>query len=123
MTIGTFIGLILIGIVTGALSGILGIGGGIVMIPAMVYFLGFSQQESAATSLAIMLPPISIFAVMNYWKAGMVNIKVALIMMTAFMIGSYYSSKLAIILPEHYIKKGFAILLAFTAVRMFLDNK
>lgn len=122
MSTTTIIGLVVIGLVTGILSGILGIGGGIVMIPAMVYFLGFSQQQAAGTSLAIMLPPISIFAVINYYKAGFIDIKVSLIMIVAFMVGSYFSSKIAVIMPENIIKKAFAILLAFVAVKMFFGK-
>lgn len=119
---GMLIALIIVGIITGAISGILGIGGGIIMVPAMVYLLGFTQQQSVATSLAVMLPPVSIFAVMNYYKAGFVDIKSALVIMCAFLIGSYFSSKIAISLPETAIKKGFAVLLVIVAIKMFFGK-
>lgn len=123
MSTGMFFALIIIGVITGAISGILGIGGGIIMVPAMVYLLGFTQQQSVATSLAIMLPPVSIFAVINYYKAGFVDIKSALIIMCAFMIGSYISSKIAIDLPENIVKKCFSILLFVVAIKMMFFDK
>ena len=92
------------------------------MVPVMVYLLGFTQQQSVATSLAVMLPPVSIFAVINYYKAGVVDIKAALILMFAFMIGSYISSKIAIGLPETALKKGFAVLLLLVAIKMFFGK-
>ena len=69
--------LIVIGIITGVMAGMLGIGGAIIMIPAMVFFMGFSQQMAQGTSLAVMLPPVGILAAYNYYKAGQVNIKFA----------------------------------------------
>ncbi len=122
MSTGMFIALVVVGVITGAVSGIMGIGGGIIMVPAMVYLLGFSQQQSVATSLAVMLPPVSIFAVINYYKAGFVDIKTALIIMFAFMLGSYLSSKVAITLPEQTVKRGFSILLVLVAIKMFFEK-
>jgi uncharacterized protein len=122
MNTSTLILLIAIGLLTGVLSGVLGIGGGVIMIPAMVYFLGFTQHEAVGTSLAVMLPPIGAFAAYNYYKAGQVDIKVALILAAGFILGSFVSSKLAIKLPENIIKKVFAGLLLFVAIKMFLSK-
>ena len=91
MSIGMLLALILIGVIAGAISGILGIGGGIIMVPAMVYLLGFTQQQSVATSLTI--------------------------------IGSYFSSKIAIGLPEHIVKKCFAVLLFVVGIKMMFFDK
>ncbi|MDP3002698.1 MAG: sulfite exporter TauE/SafE family protein, partial [Bacteroidales bacterium] len=96
--------LIVIGIVTGAMAGMLGIGGAIIMIPALVFFMGFSQQTAQGTSLAVMLPPIGILAAYNYYKAGQVNIKFAIILAVAFLIGSYFGSKFALTLPQPLLK-------------------
>ncbi|MBP1666059.1 MAG: Sulfite exporter TauE/SafE, partial [Bacteroidetes bacterium] len=79
MDLETFLILIVIGLITGAVGGMLGIGGALILIPALVYFMGFSQHEAIGTSLAVMLPPIGLFAAYNYYKAGQVNIKYALI--------------------------------------------
>lgn len=80
MTTSVILLLILIGIVTGFTAGMLGIGGAIIMIPALVFLLGLSQQNAQGTSLAVMLPPIGILAAYNYYKAGNVNLKFALIL-------------------------------------------
>ena len=98
--------LIVIGIVTGVMAGMLGIGGAIIMVPALVFILGLSQQTAQGTSLAVMLPPIGIIAAYNYYKAGEVNLKFALILAAAFIIGSYFGSKIALNLsPWLFLKK------------------
>jgi len=114
--------LIVIGLVTGAMSGLLGIGGAIIMIPALVYLLGFNQQLAQGTSLAVMLPPIGIIAAYNYYKAGEMNLKYALIVAGFFIIGSYFGSKLAIQLPQQALRKIFAILLLVVAAKMLLSK-
>ena len=114
--------LIAIGIVTGAMAGMLGIGGAIIMIPALVFFLGFSQQMAQGTSLAVMLPPIGIIAAYNYYKAGQVNFKYALILAGCFLIGSYFGSKLALNLPQATLKKIFGVLLLLVAAKMLIGK-
>ena len=74
MTIQTILLLVLIGVFAGMMSGFIGIGGGVVMVPALVYIMGLTQHEAQGTSLILMLPPIGILAVMNYYKAGELNI-------------------------------------------------
>lgn len=114
--------LLVIGIVTGVLAGMLGIGGAIVMIPALAFFLGMSQQSAQGTSIAVMLPPIGILAAYNYYKAGQVNIKFALILACAFLVGSYFGSRIALNLPQAALKKIFAVLLILVAARMLLSK-
>ena len=114
--------LIVIGIITGFMAGMLGIGGAIIMIPALVFFLGLTQQTAQGTSLAVMLPPIGILAAYNYYKAGQVNIKFALILAVAFIIGSYFGSKLAINIPQPVLKKIFGILLLLVAAKMLFSK-
>ncbi len=114
--------LIGIGIVTGAFAGMLGIGGAIIMIPALVFFLGFNQQMAQGTSLAVMLPPIGIIAAYNYYKAGQVNITYALILAVCFLIGSYFGSKWALNLPQATLKKIFGVLLLLVAAKMLLGK-
>jgi uncharacterized protein len=122
MSVSMLLLLLLIGIVTGIMAGMLGIGGAIIMIPALVFLMGFSQQMAQGTSLAVMLPPIGIFAAYNYWKAGEVNIKFALILAAAFIIGSYFGSKIALNLPQALLKKIFAILLLLVAAKMLFSK-
>ncbi len=122
MSTSTLLILTGIGIITGALSGMLGIGGAIIMIPALVYFMGFGQQMAQGTSLAVMLPPIGIIAAYNYYKVGQVNIKYALILATFFLVGSYFGSKLALNLPQATLKKAFGILLLLVAAKMLIGK-
>jgi uncharacterized membrane protein YfcA len=114
--------LIVIGIITGVMAGMLGIGGAIIMIPALVFFMGFSQQTAQGTSLAVMLPPIGIIAAYNYYKAGQVNIKFAIILAICFLVGSYFGSKLALTLPQPVLKKIFGVLLLLVAAKMLLSK-
>ena len=122
MSTETLIILLAIGLVTGMMSGMLGIGGAIILIPALAFFMGFSQQMAQGTSLAVMLPPVGILATYNYWKAGHVNIKFALILACAFLIGSYFGSKWAINIPQNVLKKIFGVLLLAVAVKMLLGK-
>ena len=122
MTTSMLLILIIIGILTGVMAGMLGIGGAIIMIPALVFILGISQQTAQGTSLAVMLPPIGIIAAYNYYKAGQVNIKFAIILALFFLIGSYFGSKLALTLPQPVLKKVFGILLLLVAAKMLLSK-
>ena len=114
--------LIVIGIITGVMAGMLGIGGAIIMIPALVYFMAFSQQMAQGTSLAVMLPPIGIIAAYNYYKAGQVDIKFAIILAVCFLVGSYFGSKLALSLPQPVLRKIFGVLLLLVAAKMLLSK-
>jgi hypothetical protein len=113
--------LLLIGLAAGLMSGMLGIGGGIIIIPALVTILGYSQKEAQGTSLGL-LPPIGILAVMNYYNAGYLNLKAAGIMIITFIIGSYITSKFVVSLPENIIKKIFALFLLFYSIKLFMDK-
>jgi uncharacterized protein len=118
MTTQIFILLILIGLFAGILSGMVGVGGGIIIVPALVYFLGFSQHEAAGTSLGLLLLPTGIFAVLNYYNKGYIDIKVVAIMAIAFVIGGYFGSKLALSISQLILKRIFAVLLFYTALKM-----
>ncbi len=123
MSSTTIMILLLIGLTAGLLSGLVGIGGGIIIVPALVYFLGFSQHSAQGTSLGLLLPPVGILAVMNYYKKGFLDIKVVLIMAIAFIVGAYLGSKLSINLSEEKLKKFFAIVLLLIAGKMLLFDK
>jgi uncharacterized protein len=122
MSVSMLLILLLIGVATGLMAGMLGIGGAIIMIPAMVFLLGFSQQMAQGTSLAVMLPPVGIFAAYNYWKAGHVNITFAIILAGAFIIGSFFGSKIALNMPQALLKKIFGILLLLVAAKMLFSK-
>ena len=119
MNLTTFIILIVIGLLAGIFSGMVGLGGAVIMIPSLVFLLGMSQYMAQGTSLAVMLPPIGILAAWNYWKAGELNLKYALIIAGAFIIGGYIGSRFALEIPVQSLRKIFAIALVIIAINMF----
>jgi len=114
--------LLAVGFVAGILSGLVGIGGGIIVIPALIILLGFSQQQAQGTSLAFLLLPIGIFAVINYYKAGFVDVKAAGIMCITFIIGSWLSSSFAVHMPQDILKKVFGVFLILVAVKFIFGK-
>lgn len=118
MTSETVLLLILVGLSAGILSGMVGVGGGIIVVPALVLLLGFSQHEAQGTSLGLLLLPVGILAVLNYYKQGYIDIKVVAIMSIAFVLGGWLGSKLSLSLPQDTVKKIFALVLFYTAFRM-----
>ena len=122
METSTFLILALIGLAAGTLSGMVGLGGGIVIIPAMVYLLGVDQRMAQGTSIAIMLPPIGLLAAMNYYKEGYINVKYAIIIALMFFVGGYLGSRLSLALPEATVKKVFAGVMIITAAKMMFGK-
>ena len=118
MNTETILMLILVGLAAGILSGMVGIGGGIIIVPALIFFLGFSQHEAQGTSLGLLLLPVGILAVINYYHKGYIDIKVVVIMSVAFIAGGWLGSKLALSLSQETVKKIFAIVLFYTAFKM-----
>jgi uncharacterized protein len=122
MSVTTIVILIVMGTITGFMAGMLGIGGGIIVIPALVMILGFTQQGAQGTSLAMMLPPVGIFAVINYYKAGHVDWRVAVILALFFIVGSLFGSKMAIKIPQDVLKKIFGVFLLLVAAKMLFGK-
>lgn len=122
MTLSHLIILIIAGLLAGFAGGIMGVGGGIVMIPALVFIMGMNQHDAQGTALATMLAPIGIFAVINYYRAGHVNFRYALVLMLAFLAGSWFGSKLAIDLPAKTLKQIFGVLLLLVGAKMILGK-
>ncbi len=118
MTLQVVLLLLLIGLAAGMLSGLVGVGGGIIVVPALVFALGFSQQQAQGASLGLLLLPIGIFAVINYYKQGYIDIRVVAIMSVAFILGAYLGSRFALSLPEEKVKKFFAIILFWAGIKM-----
>jgi uncharacterized protein len=115
--------LIMIGLGAGVFGGLFGIGGGLIMIPALVFFLGLDQHTAQGTSLAVMLPPIGILAAYNYYKAGQVDIWYAVIIAVTFILGGYIGSKIALDLPEQLMKKLFGVFLILYALKLIFSKQ
>jgi uncharacterized membrane protein YfcA len=114
--------LVVIGLLAGMLSGLVGVGGGIIMVPLLVLLLGFSQHQAQGTSLTVLLVPVTAVAVFNYYKEGYVNWKYAMVIAIFFVVGSYFGSKLAVDLDQKMLKKIFGIVLLFIAGKMLLEK-
>ncbi len=117
-TISQMIILLLVGLMAGILSGFVGVGGGIIIVPAMIYFLHMNQMQAQGISLAVLMLPVGILGVLNYYKAGHINFNYAFVIAAGFVVGSYFGSKYALKLPEHKIKFIFGLLLLFIAGQM-----
>ena len=118
MTAELVIIILLIGLFAGILSGLVGVGGGLIIVPALIFFLGFNQHQAQGTSLGLLLLPVGILAVINYYNKGNVDVKVVAIMSIAFIAGGWMGSKLALRLPEDTVKKIFAIFLFYSAFKL-----
>ena len=118
MTTTQLIIILVIGLMAGLVSGALGVGGGIIIVPALVLFLGFSQHLAQGTSIAILLLPTGILAVMQYYKNGYVDVKVALILMLLFVVGAYLGSLISLSLPDKVLKKVFGIFMLLVSLKM-----
>jgi uncharacterized membrane protein YfcA len=118
MSMETILLLVVVGLAAGILSGMVGVGGGIIIVPALVFFLGFSQYAAQGTSLGLLLLPAGILAVINYYNKGYVDLKVVAIMCAAFVFGGWLGSKLALSISQETVKKIFAVVLFYTAFKM-----
>jgi uncharacterized membrane protein YfcA len=112
------VGGLLLGVVIGGVSGVVGIGGGALLVPALVFLYGMSQIRAQGTSLATLLLPIGFFAFWTYYKAGHVDIKLAVLVSIGFAAGAWAGGLWAQRLPELVLRRGFAALLVVLAVRL-----
>ena len=110
--------LVLVGLFAGALSGFVGVGGGIIIVPAMIYFMNMNQMQAQGVSLALLMLPVGVLGVMNYYKAGHIQFNYVLIIAVGFVLGNYFGSKYALRVPEHKIKFLFSLLMLYVAVQM-----
>ena len=115
--------LIVIGILSGVLSGMFGVGGGVLIVPALVFFMGMTQHEAQGTSLGLMLLPIGVLAAYNYHQAGNLNIKYGLIIAGAFVVGGYFGSKLSLTIDQSVLKRVFGILMLLVAIKLIFFPK
>lgn len=113
---------LILGLTAGVFSGIIGIGGGVIIVPALVYLFGFTQHQAQGTTLALMVPPIGILAAWTYYQQGYVDIKVATFIALGFLIGGLLGAKLAVVIPNAILKKIFACVLFLIGFKMFFGK-
>ena len=123
MDVQTILIIITVGIAAGILSGLVGVGGGLVIVPSLVYFIGFSQKTAQGTSLGLIMLPVGILGVLQYYKQGHVDFRVVGILAVGFILGSFFGSKVALSLSQETVKKIFACLMILIAIKMLFFDK
>ena len=123
MTTQLVITALLIGLSAGVLSGLVGIGGGIIMVPALVFFMNYTQHQAQGTSLAVLTLPVVILASIYYYnqcqKLGTpIDLKIVVLLAGGFIIGAFFGSKMALAINQEMLKKVFAVILFYTAIKM-----
>lgn len=123
MSLSTILILLIIGLAAGILSGLVGVGGGILMVPMFVFMLGMTQHNAQGMSLAVMLPPVTFLAVYNYHKAGEVDWRMAIIASALFFVGGYLGSKMALRIDQLLLKRIFGIMMLVVAIKLIFFSK
>jgi len=122
MTPQTIFMLVSIGLFAGLLSGFVGVGGGIIIVPALVFLLGLTQHQAQGTSLFVLMLPVVSFAVLNYWKSGNVKWEYGLVIAMTFIVGAFLGSKLSLKISPGLVQLLFGILMAYISFRMILSG-
>ena len=122
MTPQTIFMLVSIGLFAGLLSGFVGVGGGIIIVPALVFLLGLTQHQAQGTSLFVLMLPVVSFAVLNYWKSGNVKWEYGLVIAMTFIVGAFFGSKLSLKISPGLVQLIFGILMAYISFRMILSG-
>lgn len=111
---------IVLGLIAGAFSGLVGIGGGIIIVPALVFFSGFTQQMAQGTTLALLVLPIGLLGALEYYRHGSVDLKVVGLICIGFMLGSLFGAKLALVLPTLLLKRIFGGTLVLIGLKILI---
>src|SRR5260221_14430519 len=112
------LGYIVLGLVAGVFSGLIGVGGGVIIVPALVFLFGFSQHQAQGTTLALLVPPIGLLAAWNYYQKGFVDLKVAALICLGFFLGGFIGSKLAINILSPVLEKKFGMAMLLISLKM-----
>ncbi len=116
------IGLVVLGMLAGTLSGLSGLGGGVIIVPALIYLFGYSVHLAQGTTLALLVPPIGILAAWTYYQRGYVDVKAAALIAVSFVLGSVFGSHAAVMMSETTLRRIFGVVLVIVAMEMFLEN-
>lgn len=122
MTIGMIVGLILIGLVAGVGSGMFGIGGGAIMVPAMVLLLMMEQQLAVGTSLGAQILPVGLLGALEYYRNGQMQLNKSLLIAVGLLIGAYFGAKITLSLPPATVKKAYGVFLLVIGLRYVFDG-
>jgi hypothetical protein len=113
---------ILLGLLTGVFGGMFGLGGGVIIIPALVFLFGLSQHQAQGTTLALLVPPIGLLAAWQYYKQGYVDLKIAAFVCLGFFFGGLIGAKLVVGLPEPLLRRLFGVALLMISIKMILTK-
>ena len=114
--------ILLIGLIVGAFSGVVGIGGGVLFIPALVWLLGMSQHKAQGTSLGALLAPVGLFAFMEYYRKGNADLRIALLLAVGFLVGGYFGAVGAQHIPDVWLRRILSVTLVIVAGRMWFSR-
>ena len=116
------LGFLLLGLTAGTVSGLIGIGGGVLITPTLVYLFGFSQHSAQGTTLALLVPPIGLLGALTYYQQGYVDLKVAALVCLGFFLGGLLGAKLAVNIPEVFLRRLFGTAMLLVALRMLFSE-
>jgi uncharacterized protein len=119
----TYLPLIAIGLVAGVLAGMFGIGGGLIIVPALLFFMKLGEVDAIATSLAALIPPVGLPGALEYYRNGHVNLKYAVIIAAGLFLGSYFGARIILSMPPLVIRRIYAVFLVTVAARMLLASE
>ena len=112
-----------LGLSAGILAGMFGVGGGVIIVPALMLLVGFSVKMAAGTSLAALLLPVGLLGAIEYYREGDINIIAAICLVIGLFIGTYFGAKITLGLPDLYVKRAFGVLLLVLAIRYLTFSK
>ncbi|MEL6441879.1 MAG: sulfite exporter TauE/SafE family protein [Cyanobacteria bacterium J06621_8] len=113
---------LLLGLLVGIISGVIGIGGGVLLTPALVFLFGFSQHSAQGTTIALLVPPIGILAAWTYYQEGDVNLKVAALICLGFLFGGLLGAKLALSVSDLWLRRVFGVTIMLLGLKMILTR-
>jgi uncharacterized protein len=119
----TYLALLAIGLIAGVFAGMFGIGGGIVIVPALLLVVKMKELDAIATSLAAMIPPVGLLGAMAYYRTGHINIRYAALVALGIFLGAYFGARIMISLPPTLIRRLYGVFLAVMAIRMLTMGK
>lgn len=118
----TILLLIILGLIAGVFSGLIGIGGGVIIVPILMFLFHFSQKQAQGTTLALLVPPIGILAAFTYYKAGYVDVKAALFIILGFVIGGLLGARYAVHLPSVVLSRAFGVVLVILGLKLLINK-